>query len=149
MNSDFLQKLKEGWEGNCCNCGQYSKIYHRRIHSVMAVQLIQLYKLGGAHEYFHVRRLMMRGSSGIGDFSKAAYWKIIDELPNDSTEKKASGHWKLNQLGVQFVTGEISLPTYALVYNAQVLGFSGSMSSISQCLQNKFNYEELMGETTL
>ncbi len=145
VRKKFMDRIKNGSEEDCPCCGRYTKVYHRQIYSSMAVQLIQLYRLGGDKEFVHVRRLLIKGTTGVGDFSKFAYWKLIEGMPKDDIKKHTSGYWMLTDIGVEFVKGVIGVQRYAIVYDSNVIGFSGSMRRITDCLDEAFDYEELMG----
>lgn len=142
--SEFIEFLKNGGKGNCPCCGRYAQVYERKIHTSMALQLIELYKLGGAYDYIHLSRLIPRGVSGAGDFSKTVYWGLISEKP-DSGDQKSSGYWMLTEQGIAYVTDNLKVPYVAFVYDATVLGFSERLCGIRDALKEKFNYSELMG----
>lgn len=143
----FMQHIIANKNGVCCTlCGQNAKVYDRTIHATTAAQLIRAYHLGAADEYIHVSKILFRGSSGIGDFPKAFYWGLIQEMPNDDPGKRTSGYWKLTSLGVEFILGKVGIPKYVRVYNGHLLHppFHGKTVYISDCLGTKFDYQELM-----
>lgn len=146
MNHEFMSKLRAGHEGCCPTCGRYAQVYFRRIHTSVALQLIQAYKLGGDTMYIHTSKLIAKGTSGVGDFSKAKYWKLIDEMPHTPAEKKSSGYWKLTDLGVEFVLHGLKIQKFAVVYDDKVIDMKGALLSIEDCLGDKFDYGELMGQ---
>lgn len=141
---DFHAALKRGEELDCPCCGRFAKIYKRQIHAGIALQLIKLYKTGGLTNYVHNATLLAPGSSGVGDFSKAAYWGLIEEKEHEVGDLKSSGYWMLTMKGSAFVRGVMRIPKYVLVYDHTVLGFEGDEVSIRECLKNMFNYSELM-----
>lgn len=145
MLIDFMEQLKKGWQGDCPHCGRFAKLYYRQIHVSVALQLIQLYKLGGEKEYIHVSRLIAKGVSGPADFTKAKHWSLIEEKADDIPDgKKSSGFWRLTSIGVEFVKGGLKVKKIIHVYDARVIDATGPLVSIQDCLQNKFNYQELM-----
>lgn len=144
MMTPFVQKLRAGHEGNCPECGRHAQIYYRRIHASIALQIVQLYKLGGDTMYVHTSKLIPKGGCGVGDFSKAKYWGLIEEKTALSSKQKSSGYWMLTKLGIEFVTNDAKLPKFALVYDDKVIDMMGSLVSISDCLIHKFDYDELM-----
>ena len=128
---------------NCPCCGQFVKLYKRKLGSVMARTLIQLYKMD--KEFNHVREIVKGISeTGTNDFSKLAYWGLIDEMSNDSLAKRTSGFWRITPKGRQFVERKITVNQYALIYNRLCEGFSVETINISEALGKKFNYNELM-----
>lgn len=141
---DFHAALKRGEELDCPCCGRFAKIYKRKLYSSVAAQLIKLYRIGGLTNYVHVAALVATGSSGVGDFSKAAYWGLIEEKEHEPDDKKTSGYWMLTMKGSAFVRRAIKIPNYVLVYDAKVLSFEGDEVSIQDCLGEHFSYTELM-----
>jgi hypothetical protein len=143
MQEDFRQRLLSGEKMDCPCCGRYAQVYQRRLHTSIALQLIELYKLGGTYDYIHASKLIPKGVSGAGDLSKAKYWGLISEKQPDGNQK-SSGFWMLTDLGVQYVTDRAKVPYIAHVYNDTVLGFSSRLSGIREALSEKFDYQQLM-----
>ena len=143
MNKEFLERLKNGSKTNCECCGRYAQAYNRRLHTSVCLQLIMLYKLGGAGAYVHASKLIPVGVTGAGDFTKAKYWGLIQEIPNNR-EVKSSGHWMLTERGVEFVNNKLTIPEVAVVYDDTVLEYKGRQVNIIDGLKRKFDYNELM-----
>lgn len=142
--TNFIEQLKAGFEGNCPCCGRFSKMYRRQINSGVAIQLIKLYRLGGASEYIHASLLINKGVSGAGDLTKAKYWGLIQSKTHTPSEKKSSGYWKLTEMGIDFVKHDVEIKKCALVFDDNVIGFEGNYINITQCLGEKFDYQQLM-----
>lgn len=140
----FWRDLRAGNQLNCPCCERFATIYHRQIHSGIALQLIKLYRHGGYAEYVHVSCVLAPGSSGVGDFSKPRYWELIEPKDHIANETKSSGYWRLTMKGTAFVRSKLKIPRFALVFDDTVLRFEGDDVSISDCLGKKFNYTELM-----
>lgn len=151
MSLDFIMKLKSGWSGDCPCCNRFAKVYHRSIHVSIALQLIQLYKLGGyGGKFIHASKLIPKGNTGTGDFNKAKYWGLIEELPESTMpHQKSNGHWQLTPMGIEFVLGNMLVNKYAVIYNDRVIDVTGALVSIKDCLKEKFNYSDLMDGGTL
>jgi hypothetical protein len=139
----------EGITCPCCN--RFTKVYKRAITSSMAWALIMFY--GEAKKiakninantidcYIHVENFFKASScpaSIRGDFTKLKYWGII------ACSEQHKGCYTLTRKGVQFVFGELSIPSYVLVYDDKIYGVSESLVSIKKCLKNKFSYEKIM-----
>lgn len=139
----FISQLLNGWEGKCPHCGRFTKVYNRKIHTSTALQLIELFKRGGNIDYVHASKLIPKGVTGTGDFTKAKYWGLIEEAEPEG-DKKASGSWKLTGLGVLFVKNEARIQKYAAIYDDTVLAVHGKLVSIEECVQEKFDYKDLM-----
>lgn len=144
MQQDFYHRLVAGEQFDCPCCGRYAQLYKRRLHTSICLQLVKLYKLGGADQYVHASKLIPRGVTGTGDFTKAKYWSLIEEFSDPANTGKSSGLWALTSVGVEFVRNEIGVAEWALVYDDKVLRYEGNPITISEAVKNKFNYEELM-----
>lgn len=143
--TDFLNRLKGGEKIECPCCGRHSQMYRRTIHHTIAEKLIDLYKMGGEFDYVHTSRLVRRTESGIGDFSKAKYWKLIQEAETTDERKRTSGLWKLTDKGVGFVMDVLTIPRTVLIFDDRVFGFSEDHVGIRDCIASGgFNYSELM-----
>lgn len=151
LKSLFMEKVKETGGTGCPICGQYAKIYRRRLNSTMARGLIALYKMEkpDAHQSFHHIGDIM-GAIGArtqgGDFAKAAYWELIESTANEDETKRTSGMWRLTPKGRMFVRGAITVPSHAFIYNGKTQGFSETRTGIRQALHSRFNYAELMAD---
>lgn len=131
---------------NCPCCGQLCKIYKRTLRADMASWLMWLIR-----EYYrdprwiHVTEckydyMLTMG----GDYAKLLHWKMIVQKENDDEKKRTSGLWKPTDRGVSFVTGAISVPKQALIFNAKFIGWSDEQITITDALGEKFSYKELM-----
>lgn len=141
---DFWKRLNAGESLDCPCCKRHAMIYTRKIHTSIALQLINLYRLGGHVAYIHTSKLIAPGSSGIGDFSKAKYWGLIEPKENTDDDKKSSGYWRLTSIGIAFVRGKQSVAGAALVFDDKVIGFTDDPTDIRAALGHKFSYDELM-----
>lgn len=143
---NFWDNLFSGKKQDCPCCGRYAQMYRRKLHYTAVKKLISLYSLGGEDQYVHTSRLVVKGDTSIGDFSKAKYWGLIEEAISSSEMKKTSGLWKLTPKGVLFVKNKIQIPRTAFIFNDTFFGFSDDLVSISECLMGGgFDYSEIMG----
>ena len=130
----------------CPCCGQYCKVYKRRLNSAMAVGLIWIVK----HYQEHKRWISIHESPLIqgrrvgGDFAKLEHWGLIVASGNDDSSKRTSGEWAPTDAGIDFAYGKTQLPSHALIYSNTLLGFSDEYITIQQALGAKFDYAELM-----
>ena len=140
-----MDRLFSGEKLNCPCCGRYAQIYKRRIHLSVALQLIQLYKLGGRNErrYVHASVLIPKGNTGTGDIGKAFYFNLIEPKPVDPYNN-SSGYWRLTEIGCKFVEGTEQIKKTVFVFNDEVIGSDEETVTIRDCLNNKFDYLELM-----
>jgi len=141
----FEEQKKDGC--TCPLCGQYAKVYRRKLNSTMAVMLVKLYKHHKANsfaEFYHISEFLGSGNTG-GDFSKLRYWNLVEPHENEDESKKTSGMWKLTWKGRMFAEGACGIPSHVDLYNGELLGFSGDPVYIYECFNKHFNYSELMG----
>lgn len=141
---NFKRKLKSGEPTECPCCGRAAQMYRRKIHTSVAMQLIELYKMGGSHTYINSTVFIKSGSIPASDWRTAKHWDLIQRAEGQGGIK-GSGMWKLTQHGIDFVTGQASIPRFAVVFDDQVQSFEGPPITIAEALGDKFNYSELMG----
>ena len=134
---------------NCPCCSQFVKLYKRKLASTPSRMLIKLNYLGDG--WHHVSKLVKGISlTGSNDFSKLAYWQLIEEKQNTDEDKKTSGFWRITTKGVLFVENKIKIPSHVFIFNGKKMfsvgnrGFSDKTINIVDCLGKKFSYNELM-----
>jgi hypothetical protein len=98
-------------------------------------------------EWVHAEGLFVKvGLSSLrGDFAKLRYWgfiEMLDERREDGSSN--NGHWKMLGRGIEFVRGQISVPSHVYLYDGHALGFDGDQITIRDALKNKFDYDSLM-----
>lgn len=152
--------LKANWEKGieCPCCGQFVKLYRRRLNAGACRALIFMYRLDRDRKFdddwdgwIHVQQdfaKYFRVNANSMDYSQAQWWELIEAKPNvDDPTKRDSGYWKLTEKGRQFVKGIIEVRSHAYLYNNKMLGFTGEKMTIKTALGKRFNYEELMGNS--
>lgn len=144
IKAAFFRKLHAGEEQSCPCCGRFAKKYARHLHHSTARQLIQLMRITDQISYAHTSELIAPGVSGSGDFTKAAYFGLIEEAPGKVEGKKRVGYWRLTDKGKRFVRGEETIPKTAYVFDDEVLAFSPEQVTIRDALGEAFDYDALM-----
>lgn len=153
--NDTLQDAKkqlviDGIKGtNCPCCGQYVRLYNRKLNSGMALFLVGLYRLDRKTPKGIFSNEQIYGevnvAQGARDHGSMKHWGLIDEpniaVPN---HKKKNGLWMLTDLGRNFAENKIVVPSHVRIYNKKSRGFSKSNTTLSEALGNKFNYQQLM-----
>lgn len=116
--------LVAGESSTCPCCDQFVKLYRRKLNAGMAHSLVVLWKHARSH-FVHVPTVVGRESA---DQALLRYWELIEAHPEQS------GYWRVTELGEQFVTGQITVPSHVLLYNNRFLGLDGDSVSIQDCL---------------
>lgn len=136
-------------EGTHCRaCGQYCKVYPRRIHSTIAKTLIVMSRKYGLN-YFHNNEIYQKIPNARGDFYKCVLWGLIEPKPFEGERDDGlsrNGMWRMTVKGIDFVSRQIRISKIVYLYDGKVLGFGAEEVDIVDCLKNKFSYEELMGK---
>jgi hypothetical protein len=139
--------LKHRTDGvQCPCCGQFAKIYRRKLNAAMAQALVAFYeKVLGSEDFVHVPSTTDMSRLG-GDWAKLVHWKLIEEKPEDRHDGcKHAGWWRITDLGRRFVRDEVRIASHVLLYNQSLLGLDDSASiSIREALGDRFDYAELM-----
>lgn len=133
--------LREREKGTTCPCcGQFVKLYRRKLTSDMArfVCILSKYRPG---RWVNIRKIDVRG----GDYAKLVYWGLAEQRENADESKKDSGIWRLTERGYEFAARKTKVRSHAFVFNGKCEGMTGGKVSIKDALGEKFDYAELMG----
>jgi hypothetical protein len=126
---------------DCPCCGQLAKIYKRPITKEMAGCLFQLIHFYMRDQtWIDAKRLKRRG----GDYAKLAYWGLIEFSEEKKPRCRQNGTLRPTKRGVAFALGRIRLPSHALVYNKDVVGFLNEKTVGIRDVKN-FDYDEVAG----
>lgn len=144
------ERCEEGVRCPCC--GQYVKVYRRKINSTMARALLYIYKYfehPDANEWLHVADYLVKvkkdSTIAGGDASKLRLWGLIEPLPSKRQDgSNRVGYYRITDLGKKFAEGKVKVSSAVYVYNQQVMGYDEQTVNIEQALGSKFNYAELM-----
>lgn len=148
------QHLRDGV--TCPTCGQFCKVYRRKLNSTMAYALVLIYthfKLHPEHPWIHVASFLVNtkrdSSVAGGDVVKLRFWGLLERAPGDRDDgSDRVGRYRMTEIGRQFVEGRIAVPRYVYLYNQMLLRLSEEMTTIQDALGDRFRYDELMGPTT-
>lgn len=130
----------------CSECGQFVKLYRRKMNSIMARALIIAYQRRPAWVRLG-EHMVRRWGTGSGDYAKLRHWGFIEQMPKDPevTVTRTSTYWKITEDGVKFVEGGLA-HSHVLLYNDTCYGFDSGQITIVDALGKHFNYVELMEE---
>lgn len=128
----------------CPCCGQFAKVYRRKVNSSMARGLIAAWHAFGTD--FGYLQDVRRASKATDNREepKFRYWGLMEEEPSLRPDGGRAGWWRVTPRGVAWLKREISVPKYALIYDGDLLGFEGEHVYITDAIGTKFNYADLM-----
>lgn len=134
----------------CPACGQVVKFYKRPLLHCMVSCLVTFYRKFDDNEFHHISDLTKENpyfASRGGAFAMLRFWHFVEEKTKEhDTLGRTSGYWRITERGRYFVTGKISVPRRALMFDNRFLGWvdDKEMVTISQCFPTVFDYEMMM-----
>lgn len=136
----------EGFKCKCC--GQYCKLYTRKLNSSMALVLLLIWKSGKTN-YIHVENFLkeLNRANLRADFHKLVWFNLLErkkELREDNSPR--NGFYKITGRGIAFAGNKLTVPKCVKIYNNHFEGFEGEQVNIIQALGEKFNYQELINQ---
>lgn len=129
------KKAKTNAGCRCPCCGQRVKIYNRKLTSEMAYALCRLYSIQ-SKEFWRPVNILREAKLASGEYSKTRFFGLIMQV-----EK---GQWSLTKTGIAFVEGRIRVARSVLVFHNRKVGESDDMISISEALDNKWQWEDIV-----
>lgn len=143
----FPDKMK-GYECPCC--GQFVKMYSRAFNSNMGVALLVLYR-NRERGYVHLENLLTTsGYRRCGDASYLKHYGFIEPLNEERKDgSKRNGKYRITGRGIMFCELKLTASSKFLMFNNKCYGFEGEEVNIKGVLGTKFNYAELMQESTI
>ena len=139
------QEVEDGKdEGVTCRCcGQFCKLYRRKLNSNMAAFLCRLVvRFDGETPIHHSE---IRDSKQGRDYPHLAAWGLMFDSPSPDGKKRRSGWWTPTSKGIDFAHRRIRVPQYALVFDGKVEGYGGEDIGVVDALGDRFDYREMMG----
>jgi hypothetical protein len=131
----------------CPCCKQFAKVYHRKINSSMAHDLILMWRAFGIEWGYLPDLRKQRSLKGNREESKLRYWNLVEEESERRPDGGRNGWWRVTPTGMAFVLGESTVPKYAYVYDGRLLKLDGGeYVTIRDALGTKFHYRDLMDD---
>ena len=145
---ETIKEAKEHLRNNfeegidCPCCGQFVKLYKRKLNSGMAATLIRIVKFNGSSEV-HVKDFLRKHQFHNGhDWTRLKDWGLLQEIIEDNV--KSSGKWKVTANGLKFAANQLEVKSHILVYDNRFLGHEGENIRIKDALGEKFDFNDLM-----
>lgn len=127
---------------SCPCCGQYFRIYRRKLNSPLAASLIWLvdqWRLFNG-QYIHVDGTAPKFVLRSRELGKLAHWNLVEKKNNPKKQRNKRGLWKPTEDGVKFVDGDITVPSHVYLYDNQVQRFSDVYVTIQQALGDRYGF---------
>jgi hypothetical protein len=140
------QVFKKGKQVACPCCEQTVKSYRRKISGSTARALIIISKNieGEFHLEDTLKNLNLLAECR-SDFPKLRYWGLIAQLQGKREDGSSrNGHYRITEAGKMFIRNKHSIQKYMHIYNNEPFKASGEHMYITDCLGEKFSYEELI-----
>lgn len=139
------QNKEEGVRCPCC--GQFAKVYTRKLNSAMARDLIWLVK-AARHATEGWVDISIRGPITLQrsrELAKLVHWNLVECKMGDPIRGgRTLGIWRPTSLGSEFASAKIALPKYVRIYDGSFLSFPDKgITNIRQALGSHFDYDEL------
>ncbi|MGV8847103.1 MAG: hypothetical protein ACOH1Y_15830 [Propionicimonas sp.] len=128
---------------DCPACGQFAKIYTRKMNSGQARSLIKMYRAGGPAGTGWVHLPSKVGSTSREE-GKLKHWGLVESQTQVMGKDGHRGVWRLTPDGVDFVLGEGTVPQAIRMYAAECLGTTGPQITILNVIATDFNYDDVM-----
>lgn len=145
---EFLREnFKKGIACPCC--GQFVKLYKRKLNSGMARTLIYIYN-HSKQDWLNVKDYLRANSlPNNHDWTLLHYWGLLQEKGGDPEHGgKTIGEWRVTNKGVDFIRNIISVPSHIEIYNNRLYGYTENYINIIEALGKHFDYKELMNYET-
>ena len=138
------ERVRKG--ATCPCCKRLAKVYKRKLNSGMAYFLIRLYRVRGLkpthiNDFIGEQKMTASMVGGV----LLHQWGLIEEVPDDDTEKYKSGVYRVTELGARFARGEVRVKKFVHLYDNRLLKVSEGITTVSiqDALGDKFDYQEL------
>ena len=128
----LLPRFRSGIVSHCPCCSQVVKLYPRTITKSMVMALSVIARRGPIAP----DDIGTRG----GDYGKLVYWGMI---------LRVNKLWRITTQGRLFLSGELHVPKWMLVYNDTVMGASIRHMDVHEAVGERFSFEELMDPATV
>lgn len=141
---DYVKEYAE--DGVYCPCCErLVKLYKRKLHSEMAAFLFRLVFAYKTHpRWYSTRELVPGTSKSTTDGSYLVHWDLVQKEPAKNNSGGKAGSYKPTQRGIDFVMGEVVVPSHIHMLCGELVGYSDDYVTFAECIENKFDYDELM-----
>ena len=154
---DKIKTLVRGPGVHCPVCRQLVRIVEKDLSPEMGYVLILLYRhFQESADWLDIAKylesMVAIGSEATGgEWRKLVHWGLILERPpvkrsvlSKEPPVKTVGFYRLTDRGKGFILGQLKVPKSVLLYQGNLLEFSGKTITIQECLGKDYIYEDLL-----
>lgn len=137
---------------------KYYQVYKRKISSSMIKAMFYLYKwhkINGFDKWCKLSDYITQFKEPVvvcsGDNPKLRHWGLIEmkseidgDVRDDGSDR--TGYYRLTQFGNDFLHGKIAVSEYIFVCNKEVIGNSKTLTTVQNCIKNKFNFRDILNK---
>lgn len=157
----YLKNQTEQGKGyKCPACAQFVQVYKRKINANAARSLILMFNESAKYEedyhkpwkWIHIQKMFAeKGLRATAmDYIQLSRFRLIEKSKEPAKDgKKDNGIWRLTPEGAGFALNRNTIPAYALVYNNKTIGWANAKVKITECLKEKFKYDEIINRNFL
>jgi hypothetical protein len=157
MTDGEIAAAAEAWRqanldkgAHCPWCGQFAKIYRRKLNRGMALALRCMYEMykGASGHIMHPNGWVQR--SWGGDPAKLVFWDLIEAAAApQKRQRRYKGPFRVTKRGCDFVEGRITVPSHVRVYNDELIEFDGDPTTWEDAYGSPFRLEDLVKDSGL
>jgi len=130
----------------CPCCNKNMQIYRRPVHKSMAIglKILAVYLQANNVEYAHLDDVyngLGLGNRYRGDLGKFLHHGMVKQKPGRKGDgNPETGHWGIPQLGYDFLTGKVGVPSFVVEYGSEVLKISEQLLFFDEITEH-FDYD--------
>lgn len=120
----------------CHSCGASMMSYRHSLNHALVVGLLSLFKAADHKKYVAINLKMLGLTRNQWDnFQKLRYWNLVEKGAN-------AGTWQVTNLGADFIERALRVPSIAISYRGNCIGFDGSDVGLSDHVPTSFQLKK-------
>jgi hypothetical protein len=144
----WLARMRKTWQENirkdttyCPCCDRPGRVNKHRLTKVLALTLRWIMAHGSDDGWVNVQSKAPRWILRSKTYSLLEHWGLVE------SKSFRSGIWRITPKGASFVTGIITVPEAAYVYDAKVVAWEPVQTTFRACFDHSFDFDAMMSET--
>lgn len=141
----WLARIRRNWQENikkqttyCPCCDRAGRVNKHRLTKPLALTLRWIMAHGAGDGWVNVQSKAPRWILRSKTYSLLEHWGLVE------SKSFRSGIWRITPKGAAFVTGTITVPSAAYIYDAKVLAWESEETSFRGCFDRYFDFDAMM-----